>query len=179
MLKSDPIRRIASQNPHLMSGTLRRSSARYSTKSSKLCIAVIESSCGVLERFQLSSEGCGKDAIRALALSSRSQRKPFPSSKRERKCARGLIAKPCRANRQLPFPPKRKRNYRRAAAPNHMIVRRYHVAATNSSRVRLLLSDLTPGCFVAPISSSRIAMLTRLIRSLPAQTPGAIQMRQW
>ena len=57
-------------------------------RSSKLYAAGIELNCGVLEHFQFSSEEHVKGVTRVLALSSQSQRKPFPSSKRERRCAR-------------------------------------------------------------------------------------------
>jgi hypothetical protein len=63
------------------------------TKLSKLWVAEIESNCGVSEPFQLSSEEHVKGAIPVLVLSSRSQRKLFPSSRWERRCAGGLIGK--------------------------------------------------------------------------------------
>src|ERR1041384_7485456 len=102
MLKSDLIQRIASQNPHLYQRDIE---TRYSTKSSKLCVAVIELSCGVSEHFQSSSEKHGRGAILVLVLSSRSRRRLCPTSRQERKCARGSIAKPHRAGRQLSCPP--------------------------------------------------------------------------
>jgi hypothetical protein len=55
-------------------------------------------SCGVLERFQLSFEGHAKGAIPVLVLSSRSRRKPFPTSKRERRYVRGSTGKSCRVS---------------------------------------------------------------------------------
>src|SRR6516164_2795680 len=60
-----------------------------------LCVAEIESNCGVSEPFQLGSEDHMKGAIPVPVLSSRSQRKLGLSSSPERRCACGLI-KPCR-----------------------------------------------------------------------------------
>ena len=63
---------------------------------SKHCVAEIESNCGVSEPFQLRSEEHVKGATPVLVLPSRSERKLFPPSRRERTCVRGLIGKPCR-----------------------------------------------------------------------------------
>jgi hypothetical protein len=60
---------------------------------------VIESNCGVSERFQLSSEEHVKGAIPVLVLPSRSHIKLFPASRREKGCTRGLIGKPCNPDR--------------------------------------------------------------------------------
>src|SRR6516164_7803538 len=56
-----------------------------------LCVAEIESNCGVSEPFQLGSEDHIKGVILEPVLSSRSQRKLGLSSRPERRCACGLI----------------------------------------------------------------------------------------
>jgi hypothetical protein len=73
---------------------------------SQICAEIggeIESNCGVSERFHLSSEKHVKDAILVLVLSSWSPRRLLPFSRREKRCARGLIGKPCR---QTDFTPR-------------------------------------------------------------------------
>ena len=69
-----------------------------------LCVAEIESNCGVSEPFQLGSEDHIKGVILVLVLSSRSQRKLGLTSRPERRCGCGsilktrrqTIRKPCR-----------------------------------------------------------------------------------
>src|SRR5215472_18963112 len=69
-----------------------------------LCVAEIESNCGVSEPFQLGSEDHIKGVILVLVLSSRSQRKLGLTSRPERRCGCGsilktrrqTICKPCR-----------------------------------------------------------------------------------
>src|SRR6516162_2464400 len=92
MIKSELIRRISSQNPHL-----------YDRDLEKVVNAILDemiealrrgSNCGGSEPFQLSSEKHARGAIHALVLSSRSQRKLILSSRRERRYARGLMRTP-------------------------------------------------------------------------------------
>src|SRR5215467_10713760 len=61
-----------------------------------LCVAEIESNCGVSEPFQLGSEDHIKGVILVLVLSSRSQRKLGLTSRPERRCGCGSIRKPRR-----------------------------------------------------------------------------------
>ncbi len=96
MIKFELVQRIASQNPPL-----------YQRDIEKIVSAILDEmvealrrgdrvDCEVLELFRLNSEGHVKGGILVLMLSSRSQRKLFLSSRRERRCERGSIAKPCR-----------------------------------------------------------------------------------
>ena len=95
MLKSELIKRISSQNPHLYDRDIEKVVNAILDEMVELCVAVIELSCEVSERFRPRSAERARDATRAL-VSSRSQREHFPHSRREKRCARGLIGKPCR-----------------------------------------------------------------------------------
>jgi hypothetical protein len=104
MIKSELVQRIASQNPHLYSRDIEKIVNAVLDEMARPCVAEIESNCGVSEPFQLSSEKHVKDAILVLVLSSQPQRRLLPFSRREKRCARGLIGKPCR---QIDFTPRR------------------------------------------------------------------------
>src|SRR5690242_7684471 len=93
MLKSELIQRISSRNPHLYQRDVERVVNAILDQSLKLWRAEIEWSCGVSERFPLGSAERGPAAILALELSSRSDRKPLPSSRLEKKCESDLIGK--------------------------------------------------------------------------------------
>ena len=95
MMKSELVKRIASQNPHLFERDIEKIVNAILDEMIELCVAEIESNCGGSEPFQLSSEKHIKGAILVLVLPSRSERKLCLTSRRERKCARGLIGKPC------------------------------------------------------------------------------------
>jgi integration host factor subunit beta len=96
MIKSELVQRISSQNPHL-----------YQRDIEKIVSAILDEIVEALgrgDRVELRGFGAFSAKLReprqgrnpVLVLSSRSQRKLFPSSRRERKCARGLIGKPYR-----------------------------------------------------------------------------------
>ena len=96
MIKSELIERITAQNPHL-----------YERDVEKIVNALLDEivqamRCG--DRVEVRGFGVFSAKLRGArqgrnprtVLSSRSQRKLFPSSRREKRCARGLIGKPCR-----------------------------------------------------------------------------------
>ena len=96
MIKSELVRRISSQNSHL-----------FQRDIEKIVSAIFDEIVEALRRgdrvelrgfgvFQLSSEDHARGATLVLVLPSRSQRKLFPSSRREKRCVRGSIGKPCR-----------------------------------------------------------------------------------
>jgi hypothetical protein len=64
MIKSELAQRISSQNPHLYQRDIEKIVS--ATKLLVLCVAEIESNCGVSEPFQLSSEDHVKGAILVL-----------------------------------------------------------------------------------------------------------------
>src|SRR6516225_8786890 len=93
MMKSELVKRIASQNPHLFERDIEKIVNAILDEMIELCVAEIESNCGDSECFQLSSEKPVKGAILKLVLSSRSERKLSLTSRRERRCASGLIGR--------------------------------------------------------------------------------------
>jgi len=102
MIKSELVKRISAQN-----------SAPFERDVEKVVNAIfvemVEAlrrgdrvDCGGSEPFQVSSEKHARGAILVLVLSSRSERKLCLTSRLERKCGRGLIAK---RSRQTDSPP--------------------------------------------------------------------------
>ena len=116
MIKSELVKRIASQTPHL-----------YDRDIEKVVNAIFGEMVDALRRgdrvelrgsgpFQSSSERHDKGAILKPALSSRSERKLCPTSRQGRRCERGLLRKPSRHSSTLtnkgrvsPCPPQRSR----------------------------------------------------------------------
>jgi|SRR5215472_6760314 len=96
MMKSQLVKRIASQNPHLFERDIEKVVSAIFDAMVEALRPEIESNFGVLERSRLSSEKHAKGATLKPVLPFRSQRKLFPPSRRGRKCARGLIEKPSR-----------------------------------------------------------------------------------
>ena len=96
MVKSELIQRIAAQNPHLYQRDIEKVVDTILHEMVDALRRGDRVECGVSEPFQLGSEDHIKGAILALVLPSRSQRKLGLSSRPERRCACGLIGKPCR-----------------------------------------------------------------------------------
>ena len=96
MIKSELIKRISSQNPHL-----------YERDIDKIVSVILDEMVEALRRGdRVELRGFGafsakvrehvKGATPVLVLPSRSETKLFPPSRRERACASGLIGKLCR-----------------------------------------------------------------------------------
>ena len=125
MMKSELVKRIASQNPHL-----------FERDIEKIVNAILDEMIEALRRGdRVELRGFGMfsaklrearqgRAILKLVLSSRSERKLSLTSRRERRCASGLIGKPCRQTDSRPclYPKKKETGPSMTAGPLPMLV---------------------------------------------------------